>query len=306
MKTLCTHNGSFHTDDVMGYVILRLFFGEIHKLIRTRNQNLIDKADVVWDVGNGRYDHHFKDNKPYRYNGVPYSSAGLIWKDYGKDFLKKMIAPICYPYIDQIWCEIDKNIMVPIDLNDNGKAEFNDLKQLSVIRMITDYNLSWEETMEGSEDETTRFVEAANALEMFFINRVKKIESKFKAKSMVIDAAEKILPCGIIELPCQMPWNEVISENNLLANFVIVPSNDQWRIYCVAEPNSLNPKFPLPEELAGLSPEQLKNSSISGVNFVHSARFTAGTETKETAIKLCEMAYENVVKGNRENNLHAG
>jgi len=41
MKTLATHNGPFHTDDVMSYIILKGIYPN-HTLFRTRNQEQIN------------------------------------------------------------------------------------------------------------------------------------------------------------------------------------------------------------------------------------------------------------------------
>ncbi|MFQ3265592.1 MAG: uncharacterized UPF0160 family protein, partial [Colwellia sp.] len=60
---IATHNGNFHADDVFSIAALKNIFPSI-KLIRTRNLELIAKADIVIDVGGeydadaGRFDHH--------------------------------------------------------------------------------------------------------------------------------------------------------------------------------------------------------------------------------------------------------
>ena len=53
-KTIATHNGNFHADDVFSIAALKSIFPSF-KLIRTRDLELIAKADLVIDVG-GEYD----------------------------------------------------------------------------------------------------------------------------------------------------------------------------------------------------------------------------------------------------------
>ena len=48
----------------------------------------IDANILVYDVGRGKYDHHQLDAKK-RDNNITYSSFGLLWQDFGRDFLKK-------------------------------------------------------------------------------------------------------------------------------------------------------------------------------------------------------------------------
>ena len=91
---LVTHGGSFHLDDAFAYAVLQLGLGlgataGDHKLVRTRDPTMIERADIVWDVGAvhdpaaGRFDHHQR-GAPERDDTTPFSAAGLIWRHYGE------------------------------------------------------------------------------------------------------------------------------------------------------------------------------------------------------------------------------
>ena len=90
---LVTHSGKFHCDEVFAYAILRAALGlhqpgVDHALVRSRDAAVIASGDVVWDVGlvfdapAGRFDHHQR-GAPVRPDGTPFSSAGLVWREYG-------------------------------------------------------------------------------------------------------------------------------------------------------------------------------------------------------------------------------
>ena len=87
-KTIATHNGNFHADDVFSIAALKSIFPSF-KLIRTRDSEIIAKADIVIDVGGeydsdaDRFDHHQRGGAGERENGIPYFSFGLIWQKYG-------------------------------------------------------------------------------------------------------------------------------------------------------------------------------------------------------------------------------
>ena len=49
-KTIATHNGNFHADDVFSVAALKSLFPSF-KLIRTRDLKIIARADIVVDVG---------------------------------------------------------------------------------------------------------------------------------------------------------------------------------------------------------------------------------------------------------------
>lgn len=65
IKTLGTHDGSFHCDEVLALVMLRqLPECKGAKLVRTRKSELLKQCDIVFDVGaeydpeKHLYDHH--------------------------------------------------------------------------------------------------------------------------------------------------------------------------------------------------------------------------------------------------------
>ena len=83
---IVTHNDRFHADDVCTMAILRIYFGEkITEVIRTRNEQIIQSADIVFDVGHiynpdtNRFDHHQTEGAGKRDNGIPYAACGLVW-----------------------------------------------------------------------------------------------------------------------------------------------------------------------------------------------------------------------------------
>ena len=53
IRTLGTHNGKFHADEVMATSMLRLLLGNI-KVIRTRDEEILRKLDFVYDILLGR------------------------------------------------------------------------------------------------------------------------------------------------------------------------------------------------------------------------------------------------------------
>lgn len=50
MKTIGTHSGMFHCDEVLGCSMLKLLYPDA-EIIRTRDQKELDKLDLVLDVG---------------------------------------------------------------------------------------------------------------------------------------------------------------------------------------------------------------------------------------------------------------
>jgi hypothetical protein len=66
-NTIGTHSGTFHCDEILAvYLLSKHPEFSSHKLLRTRDQALLDQCDIVVDVGSvfdpskKRYDHHQK------------------------------------------------------------------------------------------------------------------------------------------------------------------------------------------------------------------------------------------------------
>ena len=115
-----THSGTFHVDDVISTVFLSKIFKEIN-LIRVPNiENRNTNNKLVFDIGLGEFDHHQKNRNGKRENGIYYSSIGLLWKKYGKDYLKN----IEVKNIDKVYEYMDKELIQYIDATDNMQMEY--------------------------------------------------------------------------------------------------------------------------------------------------------------------------------------
>ena len=138
--TIATHNGNFHADDVFSIAALKNIFPSI-KLIRTRDLEVINKADLVIDVGGiydadaGRFDHHQRGGAGQRENGIPYSSFGLIWQKYGVE--------ICEGN-EEVAKSIDSGLVSTIDAIDCGHVE-GVAQGISLSQTISMFNPTWQE-----------------------------------------------------------------------------------------------------------------------------------------------------------------
>lgn len=103
---IATHNGTFHCDEALACGLLRhLAPYKEASIVRTRDTSTIDGASIVVDVGGVydhaklRYDHHqgdfhhtmVTDKKTYL---TRLSSAGLVYKHYGKELIQEYIRDI--------------------------------------------------------------------------------------------------------------------------------------------------------------------------------------------------------------------
>ena len=101
IRIVATHDGIWHCDDLAGVVAWRPLSPTRQSpsssllpivVVRTRDIRVMEKCDVRVDVGGrydptaGDFDHHWaRPEELARPNGVPYASAGLVWKAIGTD-----------------------------------------------------------------------------------------------------------------------------------------------------------------------------------------------------------------------------
>ena len=111
-RSLGTHNGSFHADEVTACALLLLFdFIDKDKVYRTRDPEIHNACEYVCDVGGvydpsiKRFDHHQKN-----YQG-DLSSAGMVLK-YLKD--QNLIDHRFYDFLND-------TLILGIDAHDIGK-----------------------------------------------------------------------------------------------------------------------------------------------------------------------------------------
>ena len=88
-----------------------------------------------YDVARGRYDHHMRD-LPRRPDGTPYSSVGLIWRDFGRSALPRLTPGIDEDMLDSVWQDIDTNFILAIDQADNGVATVGQSSSFAAGRSI--------------------------------------------------------------------------------------------------------------------------------------------------------------------------
>ncbi len=285
-KTIATHDGNFHADDVFSVAALKSIFPDI-KVIRTRDLELIAKADIVVDVGGeydpetDRFDHHQRGGAGERENGIPYSSFGLIWQKYGVE--------ICggNPDIAQA---LDAGLVSDIDAVDCGHVQ-GVQEGISLSQTIGMFNPTWQE-----DKHTDECFDEAVAFAMRILARcIAHASSGINAKSIVALAIEKAKDPRVIVLEQYTPWKKTVVNMSDEALFVVYPSQTgEWRIQGVPTAlGSFEVRKPLPESWAGLSDKALQDiTGIDDAMFCHNALFIAGAKSFESIMKMAAMAIE--------------
>ncbi|MFN3188445.1 MAG: MYG1 family protein [Candidatus Paceibacteria bacterium] len=259
MKTVVTHNGSFHADDVFSIAAFQLLFGKDINVVRTRDEEMIDQADYVVDVGgvydpaNNRYDHH-QNNAPVRENGIPYSGFGLVWKHYGEQICGSAAVAL----------KIDEKLCQPIDLGDNGISIWElgkyDLPALEWDGIVK----AWQADSNHKEDMDTQFFQVVEFVRSYLQRLVQKTHTKIEQKQKAITLYETS------EFKNILVSDEYLSRSLFVeypeVQVLLFPKTDtnQWVATAVEEDSvGFATKVSFPAHWAGLRDEEL--ATVSGI-----------------------------------------
>lgn len=299
VKRLITHSGSFHADDVFSYVVLSRLFPHA-MLLRTRDEDIFRHAgpeDIVFDVGMvynasaRRYDHHQKD-KPTRDGEHPYSSIGLVWKDFGIDYLRSSISDN-EKDLQRIWEYIDQSLIFPIDCADNGKVPtFGpiDSGPLSLPLQLQNFNPVFDDP---EPDYDGAFLRAAKFAGLILENKIMHTAAYYRQRPIVEQALAKAEDIRVITLTKSCNWEAHLRDlgiDDVL--FAIYPAHGNWNCSAAkSNDESFENKKSFPEEWAGLRNEELARATgVQDAIFCHTGLFVCVTGTLDGATELARQA----------------
>lgn len=286
--TIVTHDGTFHMDDLLSVALIKLLLGKNNQynINRTRNIEVINKADWVVDVGQvydhntKRYDHHQLDS-PVRDNGVAYASIGLLWRHYGKELCSGN---------QSLADKIDREFIQMIDGPDNGVETVQSLVDGGYPPTLSMLTRVWLPLHGENLTKDEQFFELLDIAETFFDRLIKGYVNSFNDNKLLNNLYDKILDRRIIELPYYIHPDDIDKYPELL--YLVYPSEDKWKARCVAD--NFKCKLGFPNEWRGLKHDKLqKMSGVLEAEFVHKAGFLAVASTKEGVIRMCQLSINN-------------
>ena len=285
-----THAGKFHADEIFGTILLEKLYKNID-IIRLPEVDMLNlEGKLVFDIGGGKFDHHQKGGNGERENGIRYAAFGLLWKEFGMEFLKSISAE----NIEDCYHMFDKNFVQFIDAGDNGQIPFEniDIKLETVSDIIEGFNPNWDEDI----DSDVSFKDATDIARVIFDNKIHSVIAKCRAKRFVEEAIEKSED-GILVLDRFMPYQEFVldSKNPKAPGILYAVFKSNRNGYNVrgipVKLGSFENRKKLPAEWCGLRNEDLqKITGVQTATFCHNAGFICVAETMDDAMMLAKLA----------------
>jgi uncharacterized UPF0160 family protein len=310
---IVTHSGKFHADDAWAVAVLNVLFPGC-EIVRTRDAATIEAADFaidvggIWDPAAGRFDHHQKGFSGARASGVPYASAGLVWREYGARCVSALAAAhtgqqLADSEAREIAYGIDADIVQYLDLSDVGAAK-SAPGGYGLSAVVSGFNPNWLDEQRlgyGAAADAYRLEQFRRAMELLTDILVNSVKYRVAAMLAVAQVRQgEVLEDGKVLFlkNSALPWTQVVRKEMPKVLFVISHSVAEQRyvLHTVpVSPESFKARADLPASWAGLRDAEL--AAVTGVpdaGFCHNGRFIAAVKSYEGARTMARLALQEL------------
>ncbi|MES2316976.1 MAG: MYG1 family protein [Pseudomonadota bacterium] len=308
---IVTHSGKFHADDAWAVAVLKILFPRA-EVVRTRDPATIEAAEFavdvggIWDAATGRFDHHQKGFAGARPTGVPYASAGLVWKEYGARCVSILAEahsgqPLAGDKAVEMAHSIDADIVQYLDLSDVGAAK-SAPGGYGLSAVVSGFNPNW------LDEQRLGYGEAADAYRLSqFIRATEMLtdimDNGVKYRVGALLALEQVRQAEVLEegrvlflKNGALPWAAVVRKEMPKVMFVISHNIAEQRHMIHTIPvstDSFAARANLPESWAGLRDEQLAAATgVADAGFCHNGRFIASAKSYEGIRTMASLALQ--------------
>ena len=288
-----THDGKFHTDELIAITLIRKVIPGDVNITRTRDPKLLDSCDLVVDVGHknfGKYfDHHGRDfQETHPETRFRLAATGIVWYD-----LRELILDSLGPFPTKEAREdaanlIFKRLILPTDADDNGQfaARPSGPQPVTLPEIVNSFNAA--ASLSGNPQDSflkcLEFVQTVIYLKMAEITR--QVSENARILEEMLNAPSEDRADGIFVLQQQGPWISAVLNNwedTLCFKVCIFPgdSPNKWKIQTFpgSRCDRKAMRCPAPSWMRGHQ-RDLSNSLTENIDviFVHADGFIGSVE----------------------------
>ena len=274
---IAVHNGVMHADDLIFVSLIKKeYYGIPIKIIRTRDEQELNKADIIGDVGlkydGVRWFDHHQTSVPTYSNGIKMSACGL--------YLKSMKS-----LTEEEKQYLLNKALYSVQANDNGQnlIDLNINLPANPFSFVTLLNNNWKIGVYNKQQDNA-FHNALFMVQEILDRLIINAQLNIKVKEQIKTAVER-WQSDIIDIGDYCPWNEeIININNGIPIFKIVMYRSDDNQYCVQTVNkaidSYDSWVSIPEDV----------SKLEGFLFRHKSGFLAKFNNYDSAYQAATLA----------------
>lgn len=311
---IVTHNGKIHSDEVSAIALLSSYFSNKNievSVLRSRNSEKFLESDYLVDVG-GEYDHsrnkydHHQSNFTETWEGfqTPLSSAGLIWRHYGKDIVEMYLSNLSNNFeqydqgfnysettIKELVNMIYEKLIYDIDANDNGISTTPEQTSLNISEIVSSIN----GIVTDEVSQNTNFNRAVSLVGNIFDIKFREIiNSYFNFQKdletvSTLDLSKEYLILDT-NIPTVFKCLEKLDPENVV-KFCIFSDINKLE-YTVKARRTKGEKY---SPICPILPEEFLKSNVTNpeqIIFIHRASFIAKTTSLSAAEEIVQWSLE--------------
>ena len=220
----------------------------------------------------GEFDHHQRNRNGQRKNGIYYSSIGLLWKKFGKEYLKALRIK----NVDKVYDYMDNELIQYIDATDNMQMEY--VKNKTSPDFIKLCNPEWNENI--TEDEG--FIHALKLADEFWNIYLKHAIAEVEAIEIIIKATNEAKEDYVV-FDKELPYRKAIVflENKNIKYLIFKSKRECYDIRIIDKKTEFKKEIVI-EDID----QARKKSNIKDLLYVDAHGKLCCTKTLESAINL--------------------
>ncbi|KKT60778.1 MAG: Metal-dependent protein hydrolase [Parcubacteria group bacterium GW2011_GWC1_44_26] len=280
----------------MKFAVLSLLNDGNIEVIRSRDSEVWATGDYVVDVGGeydsarGRFDHHQEGGAGVRPNGIPYSSFGLVWKEFGENLCGNREAAR----------RIDEKMVQPIDAADCGIDSFiltgKNIFPYLFHHLVASFRPTWKEELNHSTTYDEGFARAFDIATEVLKREIITAQDYEEGARVAEDAYQKAEDKRVVIVDGQYPWEEVLNKHPEPI-FVVKPDKTEprWKVRTVRlHHESFKARKDFPKAWAGKNGEEFARvTGVPDAIFCHnSGTYIVVAGSKEGALALAKLAVD--------------
>lgn len=289
-----THSGKFHADDVLSTALLSLVFERkgrdtlrVARVDKNLDFNSIASDIIIYDVGNGKFDHHSSEKKRRMNDGPCYAAFGLLWQEFGRELVDD----------EDQFAFVDEKLVRCVDIHDNKDKRYANLvthDASELISQIAKSNPTWNDQDVNSP--SNNFVHEVMFARTKILSAIKRAKHLPIARGIIENQLKQDPNLRILVLDEFVHWQDALPAKHPIVFCVYPNSRGGYAVHSAI--NLCNGVRRNAKELPGAwgALEGKRLAEVCGVTdakFCHEGLYICGAASKEGAMMMARLAIEN-------------
>lgn len=276
------HDGAFHADEVVAICLIELIFDVKAEVVRSRDPEVLNACDLVFDVLEGTFDHHRS-----RCDNISCAASRVLRALHNTEEVRSSFGQF-------VWKKL-ANLINAVAYQDNGGAVFERLGYIQTLarraRITGEEDKYFMEALDKAEDDIRTMMENWVDESPAYDAALEVIKERPHANVLVFGT-----DCLATD-PKKIMWDE--AHPALYWISPASPEKSKWNLMCCAVPregeedeyDGFSSRFLLPVAWRGVDGEELdKLIGTSSAIFCHKQGFMAAFASLEDAEKAAQEA----------------